>query len=87
MYAWDGGKLERLIAECGLTDQEVADWVGVSLKTIFNWRRNLSEPPGRHVPSLEDLLHVERGGFYAVVPREGLSSTAPRSGATAKRST
>lgn len=87
VFAWDGERFEGLIVEHGMTDQEIADWVGVSPKTVFNWRKNVTEPSGSRSRLIETLFEIERGSLYVEKPRDPSSSTALRSAETEKPKT
>ena len=42
----------------GKTQKDLASYVGVSLKTVENWRTRGSDPSAKYLPSIADFLEV-----------------------------
>ncbi len=52
-------RLRMLREKAGLTPEQVAEAVGVSVKSIYNWEQAVRTPPFDSLPLLSDALGVK----------------------------
>lgn len=74
-----GIEIRRLREEAGLSQQELADKVGVSRTAIGEWERESYKPTtGENLAALDRALGKEVGYFYSLIfsnPPESSKST------------
>jgi len=58
-----GDELRRRRLELGLLQREVADRLGVSAASVWQWERNRTEPQVRYLPAIYDFL-----GYVPLAP-------------------
>jgi len=51
-----GDHIRKRRLDLGLFQKEVAEKIGVDETTIYNWERNATNPPNRHIPRIIEFL-------------------------------
>ena len=59
-----GENLRKLRESQNLSQQYVADYVGVERKTYMNWEAGESDVKSKFIPKLAELFNVEIGDLY-----------------------
>ena len=59
-----GENLRKLRERKNISQQYVADYVGVERKTYINWETGESDVKSKFIPMLADLFNVEIGDLY-----------------------
>ena len=54
-----GGNLRKIRDSKNITQQEVADYIGVERKTYVNWETGVSEIKSKYIPKLAEFFNVE----------------------------
>lgn len=67
---WFGPRLRELREGAGLTQQQLADRVGVNIEAVSNWERGAKQPSWPSVVSCCVALGVDPGAFL-VAPSRG----------------
>jgi len=79
-----GDHIRKRRLDLGLFQKQVAEQIGVTESTIFNWESNETQPPNRHVPRIIAFL-----GYNPIVTgsslAERLTSSRKLLGLTRKR--
>ena len=74
-----GGRLKELREQAGLTQQQLADRAGLSLRGVSQWERGVREPGWGSVLALADALGVNCLAFQqAPAPRPEAGPGRPR---------
>lgn len=72
-----GSNLSALRRCAGLSQEALADQLGVSRQAVSNWERNLSEPDIGTIMKISELLHVSVSDLMGS-PTGGGTSDAPK---------
>ena len=57
-------KIKEMRLEAGLTQQDLADRMGVDRSTVSYWETNTSYPRGEQLPKLADILGCSIDALY-----------------------
>ena len=87
---WFAGRLRELRGEAGLTQEQLAERVGVKRDAIARWERGTREPSWSNVVALADALGVSCDAFRqeprpAPEPQRGRPRKAPAAAPAPKR--
>lgn len=52
--------LKRALAEMGISNEELADRLGVRVETVYHWVKGKTRMPGRAVSSVNRMLREHR---------------------------
>ena len=59
-----GGNLRKIRTGNKLSQQEVADYIGIERKTYMNWESGASDVKSAFIPKLAELFNVEIGDLF-----------------------
>ena len=59
-----GSNLRKIRDSKKLSQQDVADYLGVERETYMNWEAGISEVKGSYFPKLADFFDVEISDFF-----------------------
>lgn len=68
-----GSKLRALRGQAGMTRAEVAERLGVTSQTVFNWENGRGEPRGDKLDEVIALYGVSKDYLLVEDPLDGLS--------------
>jgi transcriptional regulator with XRE-family HTH domain len=74
MASSDAKSLRQLREESGKTQFEVAAQLGVTITTVYNWERGVSEPTGRNLQKIARLYGVSPFDILLPEPARGRRS-------------
>ena len=63
-----GDNLRKIRSNQDISQQEIADFLGVDRKTYVDWESGKTEIKGSFFPKLADYLRVEVGDFFKEKP-------------------
>lgn len=55
-----GKQIEQRRKEKNISQEKLAELVGVSRQTIYKWEANLARPKGKNLQQLNELLRLEQ---------------------------
>ena len=68
---FNGEALRERREEMGISQQELAERVGVSLQTIGRWERGVVAPQGQNLVRLAEATEKPLGFFFVDAPFQG----------------
>lgn len=83
-----GEKIQALRREAGLSQEGLADHLGVSRQAVSKWETNLSCPDSENLMALAELFHRPLDDFLpcgGAASAEGGASPAPKASPRKKR--
>lgn len=71
---FDAARLREAQAKTGLTNEALADQLGVGLRLLQKWRAGSVSPSGWNVIALGDVLDCPPASFYVDEPTTGAAA-------------
>jgi transcriptional regulator with XRE-family HTH domain len=65
-----GDNLRKIRSKEGISQQEIADFVGVDRKTYVSWESGEADVKSSYLPMLAEFLHVEINDLFPKKPGE-----------------